>query len=493
MARTLLPRSLTGRLVVTAVALVALAAVLIGAATTLAMQRYLTDRLDAQLVGIAERGGAAVPRPPDGPGPAYDGPGPGRGPGGDDGPEGLERGPRSLGTLLVDLSDGSGGIVSADDTLTALDAEDRARLAEVPVDGGARTVRLEGLGDYRVIAASDPTGDTVVVGLPTEDLEAAIGRLLATTLLLALGAVALAAVGGTLLVRRQLRPLREVSDTAHEVATLPLSAGGASIPTRVRADLTTAGTEVGQVGLALNTLLDHVDDALAARHRSEQQVRRFVADASHELRTPLATIHGYAELSRRTPDDAAALTHAMGRVGTEATRMSRLVEDLLLLARLDQGRPLERTEVDLTRMLLELVADARVVAPDHRWRLDLPEADPVTVIGDEHRLHQVMSNLVGNARRHTPAGTTVTVGARRVDGGALLTVHDDGPGVPAADQERIFERFARGDASRTRTDGGPEGAGLGLSLVRAIVASHGGAVTLSSTPGDTAFRVSLPA
>ena len=213
-------------------------------------------------------------------------------------------------------------------------------------------------------------------------------------------------------------------------------------------------TEVGQVGSALNTLLDHVERALDARHRSEQQVRQFVADASHELRTPLSTIHGYAELSRRTPDDAEMLSQAMGKVETEATRMSALVGDMLLLARLDSGRPLEREEVDLTLLLLEAVADAKVVAPDHVWRLDLPE-EPVTVVGDEQRLHQVVTNLINNARRHTPSGTTVTVGARRAQPRGAGPVHDDGPGIPESLQGRVFERFTRGDTSRTRAPAAP--------------------------------------
>ena len=294
-----------------------------------------------------------------------------------------------------------------------------------------------------------------------------------------------------MLVRRQLRPLREVAATAYDVTAMPLDASGQTIDARVPERYTDPDTEVGQVGSALNTLLDHVDSALDARHRSEQQVRQFVADASHELRTPLSTIHGYAELSRRTPDDAEMLSQAMDKVETEATRMSALVADMLLLARLDSGRPLEREEVDVTRLLLEAVADAKVVAPEHVWRLDLPE-EPVTVVGDEHRLHQVVTNLINNARRHTPAGTTVTVGARPrpAEGEDVqITVHDDGPGVPDGLHGRVFERFTRGDTSRTRSSGG---AGLGLSLVRAITGAHGGSAAMVSRPGDTTFTISLP-
>ena len=247
------------------------------------------------------------------------------------------------------------------------------------------------------------------------------------------------------------------------------------------AHLTDERSEVGQVGAALNTLLDHVEGSLEARHRSETQVRQFVADASHELRTPLATIAGYTELARRRPDEETVRT-ALGKVEEESVRMTSLVEDLLLLARLDAGRPLASEPVDLTRLLLEAVSDARVLDSDHEWRLELPE-EPLEVRGDEQRLHQVVTNLLTNARTHTPAGTTVTV-TGRPDG---FDVHDDGPGFSPEFAPHAFERFARVDEARQRTGG----AGLGLSLVRAIVHSHGGTVALDSAPGGTTIAVRL--
>ena len=273
--------------------------------------------------------------------------------------------------------------------------------------------------------------------------------------------------------------------TAERVAELPLSSGEIELTERVPAHLTDEATEVGQVGSSLNTLLEHVESSLEARQRSEQQVRQFVADASHELRTPLTTIKGYAELARRRPDDSIAVLTALDKVEAESGRMTSLVEDLLLLARLDSGRPLERQPVDLTRLLLEAVSDARVLAPDHHWRLDLPET-ALQVVGDEQRLHQLATNLLANARKHTPAGTTVTVTAR--DG--VLTVHDDGPGFPADLVPAAFERFARADTARTRT--ADSGAGLGLALVDAIATAHGGSVALTSVPGDTTVTVLLP-
>jgi two-component system OmpR family sensor kinase len=282
-------------------------------------------------------------------------------------------------------------------------------------------------------------------------------------------------------VRRQLRPLREVAATADRVSALPLAEGDIDLTDRVPAHLTDERTEVGQVGAALNTLLDHVETSLEARHESEQQVRQFVADASHELRTPLATIAGYAELARHRPDDA-NVRNALDKVEEESARMTSLVEDLLLLARLDAGRPLEREPVDLTRLLVEAVSDAQVLGAERRWRLDLPE-EPLEVIGDEQRLHQVVTNLLTNARKHTPPGTTVTVTARP-DG---FDVHDDGPGFPVDFVDHAFERFARVDQSRERTGG----AGLGLSLVEAIVRSHGGTVSLTSDPGGTTIAVRL--
>jgi len=265
-----------------------------------------------------------------------------------------------------------------------------------------------------------------------------------------------------------------------------LASGAIALEERVPEHLTDERTEVGQVGSALNAMLEHVEASLGARHKSEQQVRQFVADASHELRTPLTTIAGYTELARSRPDDKAAADTALAKVEEESGRMTALVEDLLLLARLDSGRPLVSAPVDLTRLLVEAVSDSRVLAPDHQWRLSLPE-ESVEVTGDEHRLHQVVTNLLANARKYTPAGTTVTVSAH--SGG--FAVHDDGPGFPDDLVDHAFERFARGDVARTRAGKGG-GYGLGLSLVSAIVTAHGGTVALHSVPGDTTVSVELP-
>jgi two-component system, OmpR family, sensor kinase len=302
-------------------------------------------------------------------------------------------------------------------------------------------------------------------------------------LLLGLLGVLIAWGLGLVLVRRTLSPLRDVAAVAQEVTNLQLDRGSVGETVRVPERLTDEKTEVGQVGASLNSLLGHVEQALDARHKSELQVRQFVADASHELRTPLTTIRGYAELAGRKPD---VLPTSMAKVSEEAERMSSLVDDLLLLARLDSGRPLASEPVDLSRLVVGAVDDARVVDASRTWALSLP-AEPVVVDGDEQRLHQVVTNLLANARRHTPAGTLVTAGLALSNGHVDLTVHDTGPGTPA--DVNVFERFTRGDSSRTRGSGG---VGLGLSLVAAIVAAHGGDVSVKSKPGDTTFTVSLP-
>jgi two-component system OmpR family sensor kinase len=481
--------SLTSRLVVTTVALVLLVSVLIGTVTTLAMRSYVTDPLDQDLSRAVDRaqffGGGSVTAPPGG---VVQG-----------------TGPRDVddGTLnafhYADAKPWWVGSVSDQRatgrvSFTQITSSVATQLKNVPADGTAHTVDLDGLGSYRVEVSGD---GAALVGMPTERVDDVVSNLIWWEILLALLAVASAAGAATYVVRRQLRPLRQVASTAHTVAGLPLAEGEIAIAPRVPAELTDERTEVGQVGSALNTLLVHVESSLAQRHRSEQQVRQFVADASHELRTPLTTIAGYTELARRRPDDDATMRTALGKVEEESARMTSMVEDLLLLARLDAGRPLARDHVDLSRLLVEAVSDARVVAPDHRWQLELPE-ESIEVTGDAERLHQVVTNLLANARKHTPAGTTVTVNGTRADGAPGFSVHDDGPGFPPELAATAFERFVRGDAARTRaatSDGGsPDtaGAGLGLALVSAIVSAHGGTVSLDSRPGSTTVTVALP-
>ena len=341
--------SLTSRLVLTAVALVVLVAVLIGVAATAALNAQLTHQLDDDLHAISgvRRGpiGDRHGAPPGAEGEGF-------------GPQG---GPRAL-HATISATGSSGSLFNGRNDYPDLSDDVLDALSDVPVDEEVHEVDLPGLGTYRVIAVDGSLG-TEVTGLPTDQVDEAITSLIGwEALLIALGAL-LAAGGGLLLVRRQLRPLREVADTAHAVAALPLAEGDIDLTERVPDHLTDERTEVGQVGAALNTLLAHVETSLEARHRSEQQVRQFVADASHELRTPLTTIAGYAELARRRPDDDDNVRAALGKVEEESARMTSLVEDMLLLARLDDGRPLNREPVDLTRLLVEAVDDARVVGP----------------------------------------------------------------------------------------------------------------------------------
>ena len=273
------------------------------------------------------------------------------------------------------------------------------------------------------------------------------------------------------------------------IPNLPLDRGEVALPVRVPERDANPNTEVGQMGSALNRMLDHISTALSTRQASETRVRQFVADASHELRTPLAAIRGYAELAQRrrteVPDEVA---HAMGRVSSEADRMTHLVEDLLLLARLDSGRPLERGQVDLSQLAVDALSDAHIAGPDHQWNLDLPD-EPVLVDGDAARLHQVLTNLLTNARVHTPPDTTVTLALTADGRDAHLQVSDNGPGIPVGLQSEVFERFARGDSSRSRHSGST---GLGLAIVAAVVKAHDGQIAVRSVPGDTVFTVTLP-
>ncbi|MGW7679435.1 sensor histidine kinase [Kribbella sp. NPDC054772] len=459
-------RSLSVRVAAAMVVLVAVVSVVIGGLTTAAISSYLTSQLDGKVTAAQGRAIGALQN---------GGPPP-------DSPHGQDAGTV---TVYAGSSTAVGKVITNDGKLADLSDAAIGVLDDLPT-GANRTVTLPGLGKYRV-RATNIGQITVVAGLPTKDIQNTVNSLIGWEALF--GGIGVLTAGGVavFVVRRQLRPLRRVAQTAREVAGLPLDTGEIGVTARVPEQLTDERTEVGRVGVALNTLLGHMEDALDARHRSEQQVRQFVADASHELRTPLTTIHGYAQLSLHQRDPE-LYTHAMGKVMIEATRMASLVEDLLLLARLDAGRPLDSRPVDLSRLGRDSVADAEIVAASHHWELDLP-TEPIVVIGDEQRLHQVLTNLLTNARRHTPPGTTVTVAARIADRFAVLTIHDDGPGIPAELQPDVFRRFTRADTARTRTNAGT---GLGLSLAQSIAHAHDGTLTVLSAPGSTTFTLALP-
>ncbi|RVU25332.1 HAMP domain-containing histidine kinase [Streptomyces antnestii] len=475
-------RTLRARLTAGLVLLLAISCAAVGVAAVVELRGFLTGRLDQQL----HEAGSALPASLEHGG---------RTPDDHDGDEHADTRRQATGTLGVRLVDGSvtsaavvrAGADPADLGVRLSDA-DRETLAHLPVDGQGHTVRLSALDHYRVAAFTGRDGDVLVTGLPTEPVEAAVHRLE----LVAAGVfgIALAATGvaGALWVRWSLRPLSRVAATATRVSELPLASGEVALPPR--APESDPRSEVGQVASAFNRMLGHVEDALTRRHASEERLRSFSADASHELRTPVASIRGHAELAllHRGPVPA-EVRRALERIAAESGRMGGMVEDLLLLARLDAGRPLEREPVDLTRLVLDAVTDARAAGPDHRWAMELPE-EPVTVTGDAHRLHQAVANLLANARLHTPPGTLVTTRIETDASGVALSVRDDGPGVPEEIQDGIFERFTHGDRPRTAGAGG--GTGLGLAIVTAVAEAHGGTATLSSEPGATVFTVRLP-
>jgi two-component system OmpR family sensor kinase len=469
--------TLRTRLLAALLALLAAVCVVVGVASVLALDSFLTDRLDSQLATTSARLGG----------------GPGDG---DDHPPPQQRTPPpglADGTLNARISSGTldpAGVISGS-TYTQLTGAQQQVLRALPVDGRAYTRDLGGdLGDYRLRAVRTPDGDVSVAGLPLSGVHETVTRLTVIITAVAAGGLLLAGIAGALIVRLTLRPLRRVAATATRVSELPLHRGTVELSERVPDADTDPRTEVGQVGAALNRMLGHVSAALTARQESETRVRQFVADASHELRTPLASIRGYAELSRRGHEPVPAdVAYALGRVESESTRMTGLVEDLLLLARLDNGRAVAHEPVDLTRLVVDAVSDARAAGSDHTWVLELPAA-PVELVGDADRLHQVVVNLLGNARAHTPAGSTVTIGLSTEDGSVLLRVSDDGPGIPAELLPRVFERFARGDGSRSRAAGST---GLGLAIVSAVADAHDGTVGVASSPAGTTFTVRLPA
>ncbi|WP_349903423.1 sensor histidine kinase [Parafrigoribacterium humi] len=475
--------SLRRRLALAVVGLLAAVAIVIGAVSVLALQGFLMSRLDDQLT-------AATGRSQGGFGP----PGSGEAPGSSAERFILTLNRQAPGTVIAFVSNGVTLAVEKDQKTgrqQQLPASDARVLEAASTRSDPMTVDLGGdLGNYRVATATFSNGDRVVTGLPLSDVQEILLQLVVVIAIVTVVGIALAAVLATIIVRLALRPLQRVIATATRVSELSLDRGEVALAVRVPPSDADPRTEVGQVGAAINRMLGHVASALTARQASERKVRQFVADASHELRTPLASIRGYSELTRRGDHDLPEdVVHAMGRVESEATRMTSLVEDLLLLARLDEGRDLDRAPVDLSRLLIDAVSDAHAAGPDHEWSLDLPE-EPVEVIGDAARLHQVVANLLANARVHTPASTRVTAAlAKDAAGHAVVTISDDGPGIPDDLRPVLFERFARGDGSRSRAAGST---GLGLAIVRAVVTGHGGTVSVDSVPGKTSFRVELP-
>lgn len=484
--------SLQARLLVGQVLLLALVCIGIGAATELALSQYLVHQLDAQVVDAARRSamisGFPPPPRPDGMRPI---PRPGPGPDFLDAP-GQPVGMIGAVVNAAEVSpDGTeqAGVLTRFGERAALTEKAQAQLAAIAPYRRPVTRDIDGLGRYQVIATYNRFGQVIVTGLPRSEVDDTMLRVLSIFGVVAAVALVAATTLGILIIRRALAPLTRVAATAGDVANMPLDRGEVELPVRVPERDANPNTEVGRMGSALNRMLDHISTALSTRQASETRVRQFVADASHELRTPLTAIRGYTELAQRmraeVPDEVA---HAMSRVQSEAERMTHLVEDLLLLARLDSGRPLEEGQADLSQLAVDAISDAHVAGRDHEWNLDLPD-EPVLVAGDSARLHQVLANLLANARTHTPPGTTVSVALTTNQADAVLTVTDNGPGIPQHLQSEVFERFARGDTSRSRKAGST---GLGLAIVSAVIKAHNGTITLDSKPGYSEFTVRLP-
>ncbi len=462
------------KLVAALLALVAGALALAGLAAATSLRSYLMKRVDQQL-GIVARSYRD---------PVRDG-GPG-GPGGPGAPG--DRGPRELGPQYY--------VYIADGTPETLPAYPRPKLP-IPTtyhqrQGYPFTVgTLDGHGSWRVIVVPRRDGSIVYVARSLADENGTVTRLVLLEAIIGLTVLVLLGGLGYVVVRRSLRPLEEVETTAAAIAAGDLSR---------RVPESDERTEVGRLATAFNSMLTQIESAFrvraeseAAARKSEERMRRFVTDASHELRTPLTSIRGFAELYRQGAVAGDELPRLMRRIEDEGARMGLLVDDLLMLARLDQERPLARDVVDLLPLATDAVHDAQAVDPSRTVTLGTDGA-AYDVVGDESRLRQVLANLVGNALKHTPAGTPVEVRLSTADGQAVLEVVDHGPGLAPEDAERVFERFYRADPSRARSAGKSEGgSGLGLAIVAALAEAHGGSVSVDTSPGKGAtFRVRLP-
>jgi two-component system OmpR family sensor kinase len=454
----------------------AVAIVLLAADATIfgTFRSFLVGQVDERLIPAAERlaDDVRVPGRPGGGGP--------RGPGGEE-----HAGREVLSDLYIGvLGDADTSVTRSGPPLRDDVPPPRLDGASLRTQAGGKpspaTVGAEsGTGTWRVVAVPRPGAGVLVVGASLDDVEATLRQILLVVGVASAAVLAALLAVAVWVLRLGVKPLAAMAETAGAIAAGDLSR---------RVEPAGGPTEAGQLGSALNRMLEQIEDAFRIRGESEEHLRRFVADASHELRTPLTSIRGYAELFRqgglRSPDE---LADAMRRMEAESRRMGALVDDLLMLARLDEGRPVEAALVRLDLLVSDAVRDAQAVEPGRP--IDFG-SEPVAVLGDELRLRQVVGNLLANARVHTPAGTPVhvTIGPR--GDLARLEVADEGPGLAPDIAHRVFERFFRGDASRTRASGGT---GLGLSIVAALAEAHGGRVELVTAPGKGArFIVELP-
>jgi two-component system OmpR family sensor kinase len=471
------PQDLRRQLVFGAIGLVTVASVLIALVSSFVVGRLLLESVDEELREIKDRVSLVVGDSSDTIGPS------GR----------LARPGFPVGTLIaiVGDSDVSGAVIDKDADLIIIDPIQLRGFAgaSFPPDTPVGVRVFGGEGEYRVMLVQDLGDSQVVVGLPLADIRDTIGRLNFLIVAIAIVVVVFAGALGAYGARMTLRPLDRMRYTAQQVTKQRLDRGQVTVGFRVPKDLADPSTEVGQLGDALNRMLDHVDDAFRTRYRTESTMRRFVQDASHELRTPLASIRGYSEFAIRfaesMPEDVG---RALERIESESVRMTRLVDDLLTLARLDDGDKLRIQQVDLLPLVEAVVADAIIRGPDHHFSRDLP-TEAVSLEADPEALVQVLTNLVQNARAHTPPGTNVMVRVTANDQTVRIEVEDNGPGVDPEVLPAIFERFRKHHGSRARR---PGSTGLGLSIAQTIVTAHHGTLTVDSEPGRTVFEVQIP-
>lgn len=476
----LAPGSLGRQLVPRFVAIIAAVSLALTATCLLALGRALEGQLDDQVRALANR---AWVDPQEG-----------------SSVDGL-RGTKGAFVIQVGREGHVNATVMSADGTTAHEIPDDVRrmiLAGLH-DGETRTVTIPRLGSYKVwISDRPPNGlptprqplTVLAVGQPTTPMFAYLGTVAMIMGGFALAAILLSVVVVRTVMARALSPLTEVVSTADEISSMNLAQGDVEMHVDPPSSEEGTSLETERVAVAFNRMLEHVSGALIARQASETRVRQFVADASHELRNPLAAIRGYAEITRRERDSLSPdVGFAMARIDAESERMQRLVEDLLTLARLDADPALKLSPVDLTDLMVRVVSDARAADDGHTWRLDLPE-QTVVATADEHRLQQVLINILTNARVHTPAGTTV-VGRISHDGEqAVVEVSNDGPPIPTDKLATIFERFGRVDESRVRK--GPGSTGLGLAIVRSVMEAHGGTCDVVSGDHETTFTLRLP-
>jgi len=462
--------SLRGRLLIGVISLVVIGLLVANLATYISLQNFLIGRVDAQMRAGVDEVANTLGAPSRGP---------------------IQHTAFPVGTV-AELLNTDGSVATVKVVGQGFGTPTSAVIPKLPrslpsngPDNPTNPVTVEGSDGVTQFRMTDwPEGrfggQFIVLAVPLTDVQSTLRGLLLLESLVSLGVVAGTALLALIIIEIGLRPLRRMGATAGQIAAGDLSR---------RVDPATSKTEIGRLGLALNAMLSQIEAAFGQSKASEQRLRRFIADASHELRTPLTSIRGYSEMLRRGAGESPADADlARRRIEEESVRMSTLVDDMLLIARLDQGRPLETKAVNLQAIARDAVDDARAVAPQRDITLNADE--PIVVTGDDTRLRQVVGNLMRNALVHTPPATPIEVAVTTEDSVARMSVSDHGPGLRSDQLERIFEPFYRADPSRSRDSGG---AGLGLSIVNAVVVAHGGHVTVKETSGGGAtFEVELP-